>query len=98
VLYRLSQLLRRPIHAEGVRVEQELPDVARHEYETHYRLYVAIRDHDEQRAQALMREHLEIAHGWEDEIASLRAVRLGERNEMEPCTAARREPAPEGAR
>jgi GntR family transcriptional repressor for pyruvate dehydrogenase complex len=75
VLYRLAQLLRRPTLAEGVRVERELPDVAAHEHETHVRLYLAIRDRDEAAARRLMREHLETAHGWEQEIASLRAAR-----------------------
>jgi GntR family transcriptional repressor for pyruvate dehydrogenase complex len=84
VLNRVSHLLQRPIHAEGVRVEQELPDVSVYEYETHYRLFLAIRDRDEQRARALMREHLEIAHGWEDEIASLRVGRLGLPDAMVP--------------
>ena len=73
VLYRVSQMLLRPTLAEGVRVERELPDVAAQEHETHLRLYMAIRDRDEAAARALMREHLEIAHGWEDEIAALKA-------------------------
>jgi GntR family transcriptional repressor for pyruvate dehydrogenase complex len=75
VLYRVAQLLRRPTLAEGVRVERELPDVAAREHETHVRLYLAVRDRDEAAARRLMREHLETAHGWEQEIASLRAAR-----------------------
>jgi GntR family transcriptional regulator, transcriptional repressor for pyruvate dehydrogenase complex len=72
VLYRVSQLLRRPTLAEGVRVERELPDVAAHEYDSHRLLFDAIRARDETRARDLMRKHLEISHGWEDEIAALR--------------------------
>jgi GntR family transcriptional regulator, transcriptional repressor for pyruvate dehydrogenase complex len=78
VLYRVSQMLRRPTLAEGVRVERELPDVAAHEYESHRLLFEAIRARDEAKARALMRDHLEIAHGWEDEIAALRSGGGGE--------------------
>lgn len=73
VLYRVAQLLRKPTVAEGVRVERELPDVTVHEYETHLRLFEAVQRGDEQEARQLMREHLEIAHGWEQEIANLRS-------------------------
>jgi GntR family transcriptional regulator, transcriptional repressor for pyruvate dehydrogenase complex len=73
VLYRLAQLLRRPTLAEGVRVEQELPDVPTHEYESHLRLLEAVRDRDEGLARELMRQHLQVAHAWEQEITALRA-------------------------
>ena len=77
VLYRVSQMLRRPTLAEGVRVERELPDVAAHEYDSHRLLFEAVRARDEIQARALMRGHLEIAHGWEDEIAALRGAAIG---------------------
>lgn len=75
VLYRVAQLLRGPMLAEGVRVERELPDVPIHEHANHQKLYAALRSGDEQAARAAMKEHLETAHGWEDEIVSLRASR-----------------------
>lgn len=78
VLYRVSQMLRRPTLDEGVRVERELPDVAAHEYDSHRLLFDAIRSRDEARARALMRDHLEIAHGWEHEIAALRGGDSGD--------------------
>lgn len=72
VLSRMSQLIRERQIAQGKRIEDALPDIAAGEYENHYRLYEAIRRRDSAGARALMREHLEIAHGWEQEVASLR--------------------------
>jgi GntR family transcriptional repressor for pyruvate dehydrogenase complex len=71
VLYRMSQLLRQPQIAQGIRVERSLPDIAAHEYDTHRLLYDAVRRRDPAAARQLMREHLEVAHGWEEELAAL---------------------------
>lgn len=72
VLYRMAQMLARPRLEQGIRVEDALPDVRPREYESHLRLYEAVRSRDPELARSAMREHLEIAHGWEDQIASLR--------------------------
>ncbi|MGH2534814.1 MAG: FadR/GntR family transcriptional regulator [Thermomicrobiales bacterium] len=73
VLYRMAQRLTRPRITQGLRVEHALPDIAAGEYESHRRLYEAVRSGDPVRARAELRQHLEIAHGWEDQIASLRS-------------------------
>jgi GntR family transcriptional repressor for pyruvate dehydrogenase complex len=71
VLYKMSHLLTRPRVAQGLRVEQALPDIMAGEYDSHLVLYRAVRTRDPAVARRAMREHLEIAHGWEDQIAAL---------------------------
>lgn len=72
VLGKMARLLTRPRVMQGVRVEHALPDIMAGEYDSHRHLYDAVRVGDPNRARAAMREHLEIAHGWEDQIAALR--------------------------
>jgi GntR family transcriptional regulator, transcriptional repressor for pyruvate dehydrogenase complex len=72
VLYKMSQLLSRARVSQGVRIEQALPDIKAGEYGSHLRLYTAVRSGDPQEARLEMRRHLEIAHGWEERVSSLR--------------------------
>ena len=69
MLYRMSQLMARAQVAQGIRVEQAMPDITAGEYESHLRLRDAIASRDPAIARAEMRHHLEIAHGWEDQIS-----------------------------
>ncbi len=71
-LYRLAQSLAKARVAQGARVEQALPDIAAGEYESHVRLREAVTSGDPAVARDAMRQHLEIAHGWENQIATLR--------------------------
>jgi DNA-binding FadR family transcriptional regulator len=71
VLFKMAQLLTRPRLAQGIRVEHALPDIMAREYDSHCVLYDAVRTGNPANARAALREHLEIAHGWEDEIAAL---------------------------
>jgi GntR family transcriptional regulator, transcriptional repressor for pyruvate dehydrogenase complex len=73
VLYRMAQLLAKQRVEQGLRVELALPDVVAGEYESHRRLYDAVRSGDEEIARAAMRDHLRTAHGWENQISDLRA-------------------------
>jgi GntR family transcriptional repressor for pyruvate dehydrogenase complex len=73
VLYRMSQLLCQPQIAQGIRVERALPDIAAQEYDSHRILYDAVLRRDPAAARRLMREHLEIAHGWEEVLSALQA-------------------------
>ncbi len=72
VLDKMARLLGRPRLAQGVRVENALPDIAAGEYDGHRQLYEEVGAGDPDRARRAMRRHLEIAHGWEDEVAALR--------------------------
>jgi DNA-binding FadR family transcriptional regulator len=72
VLFRMAQMLARPRLAQGIRVEDALPDVRPHAFDSHLRLYDAVCSRDPQRARHAMREHLEIAHGWESQITTLK--------------------------
>lgn len=72
VLYKMSHLLSRARVAQGVRIEQALPDIKAGEYGSHLRLYQAVRSGDPREARLEMRRHLEIAHGWEDRVSSLK--------------------------
>lgn len=72
VLSRMASALSRARVAQGRRVEDALPDAGSGEYESHLALYRAIDSGDAERARAAMREHLEIAHRWEDKIAEVR--------------------------
>jgi DNA-binding FadR family transcriptional regulator len=72
VLYKMSQLLSRARAAQGVRIEQALPDVKSGEYASHLRLYQTVRDGNADAARREMRRHLEIAHGWEKRVSSLK--------------------------
>ena len=74
VLFRMSQLLRRPRRNQGIRIEQALPDITAGEYERHLALYEAVRGGDADRARAAMREHLERAHGWEEQVSAARKL------------------------
>jgi GntR family transcriptional repressor for pyruvate dehydrogenase complex len=72
MLYRMGQLLTRARVAQGLRVEQAMPDIAAGEYESHRRLRDAIARGDPAIARNAMRHHLEVAHGWEEQISQYR--------------------------
>jgi GntR family transcriptional regulator, transcriptional repressor for pyruvate dehydrogenase complex len=76
MLYRMGQMLAKARVAQGERVEHALPDIAVGEYESHLRLREAVASRDAALARAEMRRHLEIAHGWEDQIARLREASI----------------------
>lgn len=76
VLVKMVQLLAQARRVQGIRVEDALPDIMAGEYESHRRLFDAVLGGNPDRARTAMREHLELAHGWEDQVASLRG-RLG---------------------
>lgn len=69
MLYRMGQLITTARVAQGLRVEQAMPDIAAGEYESHRRLREAIASRDPSIARAEMRHHLEAAHGWEEQIS-----------------------------
>jgi GntR family transcriptional repressor for pyruvate dehydrogenase complex len=71
-LYRMAQMLSQARLVQGMRVEHTLPDVAAFEEESHRALLDAVASRDPDRARAAMREHLEIAHRWEERIDALR--------------------------
>ncbi len=71
-LYRMAQLLTQARLMQGLRVEHSLPDISAHEYDSHRVLLDAVGSRDPIRARNAMREHLEIAHGWEERINALR--------------------------
>ena len=77
MLYRMSQLFARAQVAQGIRVEQTLPDILAGEYENHLRLREAVASRDPNYARAEMRHHLEIAHGWEDQVNAALAIGEG---------------------
>ena len=77
VLYRMAQLLTQARLVQGLRVEYALPDIAAHEYESHHVLLSAVASRNADHARSAMRRHLEVAHGWEDRINSLRAEPVG---------------------
>ena len=72
VLGKMARLLARPRLAQGLRVEHALPDIAAGEYDSHRLLYEEVVAGDPDRARIAMRKHLELAHGWEDQVAALR--------------------------
>ena len=72
VLFRMSELLSGTRTAQGLRIEHALPDVKASEPDSHRRLYEAVRRQGAAAARAEMRRHLEIAHGWEQQVATLR--------------------------
>ena len=72
VLFRMAELLSRPRAAQGFRIEHALPDMRSGELASHRRLYDAVRFGGPATARAEMRHHLEIAHGWEQQVARLR--------------------------
>ena len=72
MLYRMGQLIARARVAQGIRVEHAMPDIAAGEHESHLRLREAIASRDPAIARAEMRRHLEVAHGWENQISQLR--------------------------
>jgi DNA-binding FadR family transcriptional regulator len=71
VLDKMAHLLTRPRLAQGLRVEHALPDIMAGEYDSHRALYDAVATRDPAVARAALRRHLEIAHGWEEQIAAL---------------------------
>jgi GntR family transcriptional regulator, transcriptional repressor for pyruvate dehydrogenase complex len=71
-LYRMSQMLAQARLVQGMRVEHALPDVAEHEYDSHRLLLESVKTRNAETARSSMREHLEIAHGWEERIDTLR--------------------------
>jgi len=72
VLFRMAHALARARVEQGRRVEDALPDAGSGEYDSHLALYRAIDSGDPERARTAMREHLEVAHRWEDRIAAIR--------------------------
>lgn len=72
VLSRMAQLLTRPRTAQGIRIETALPDVTAREYDSHVVLYDAVKTRDSETAKRALRVHLEIAHGMEERVASLK--------------------------
>lgn len=72
VLGKMARLLARPRLAQGLRVEHALPAIAAGEYDSHRLLYEEVVAGDPDRARIAMRQHLELAHGWEDQVAALR--------------------------
>lgn len=77
VLDKMARLLGRPRLTQGTRVEDALPDIAAGEYDSHRGLYEEVVSGDPDRARAAMRRHLELAHGWEQQVAALRG-RMGD--------------------
>ena len=72
VLYRMIKLLNRQRMVQGLRVEHAFPDIAQSEYENHRSLVDIVRQGDPEKARAAMRQHLEVAHRWEETIDGLR--------------------------
>jgi GntR family transcriptional repressor for pyruvate dehydrogenase complex len=72
-LYRMAQLMTQARLVQGLRVEHSLPDISAQEYESHKILFDAVASRDPDLARRLMREHLEVAHGWEERINALRS-------------------------
>jgi len=72
VLVRMAHLLTQARLVQGLRVEHALPDIAAHEYESHRLLLTAVASRNPDQARLAMRQHLEVAHGWEDQINRLR--------------------------
>ncbi len=71
ILYKMAHLLARSRRAQGVRVEHALPDIMAGEYDSHRRLFEIVESGDPDAAREAMRQHLEMAHGWEEQIAAL---------------------------
>ncbi|MCC6945022.1 MAG: FadR family transcriptional regulator [Thermomicrobiales bacterium] len=74
ILYKVGLMLATESREQGDRVEQGLPDVSAGEYESHLRLRDAVASGDPDRARAETRRHLELAHGWEDQLVRLRQI------------------------
>ena len=72
ILYRMIKLLSRQRMVQGLRVEHAFPDISRQEYENHRLLVEVVRQGDPAKARAAMREHLEVAHLWEEKVDQLR--------------------------
>lgn len=72
VLFRMSELLSRSRTDQGLRIEHALPDVRAGELESHRKLFDAVHLGGPEVARAAMRKHLELAHGWEEQVAALR--------------------------
>jgi DNA-binding FadR family transcriptional regulator len=72
-LNRMAQLLTEARLVQGLRIEHTLPEVSASEYDSHLRLYDAVASRDPEVARAAMREHLELAHGWEERVQELRS-------------------------
>lgn len=72
-LYRMALLLTEARLVQGLRVEHTLPEIAAHEYDSHVLLYEAVESGDPDHARWAMRQHLEIAHGWEERVNNLRS-------------------------
>jgi DNA-binding FadR family transcriptional regulator len=68
----MSELLSGSRAAQGLRIEHALPGIKAKEPDSHRRLYEAVRYQGGAAARAEMRRHLEIAHGWEQQVAALR--------------------------
>lgn len=72
MLYRMNEMLSKANVAQGERVERALPDTSASQYESHLRLREAIASRDPDIARQEMRRHLEIAHGWEEQLLHTR--------------------------
>jgi GntR family transcriptional repressor for pyruvate dehydrogenase complex len=85
-LQQMSRLLDQARVAQFTRVEAALPDIRAGEFESHRALLEAIRSGDRDRARAAMREHLEVAHGFEEHVAALKRStgNIGHRDLLTP--------------
>jgi GntR family transcriptional repressor for pyruvate dehydrogenase complex len=84
IMYRMTQLLSRPRLEQGIRVEAAFPDVTSNEYESHRVLFEAISSGNPDTARKAMREHLELAHGWESMLTSRNAGETPDRHDTPP--------------
>ncbi len=71
-LFRMNQMLSKANIAQGERVERALPVTTAGQYESHLRLRDAVASGDPDVARLEMRRHLELAHGWEEQLLQLR--------------------------
>jgi DNA-binding FadR family transcriptional regulator len=63
-----------------------LPDIRAGELESHLALLEAMRSGDPDRARAAMREHLEVAHGFEERVSAVKhsTAGLGHEDQLTP--------------
>lgn len=71
ILFRVALMLASENEEQGIRVEAGLPQISAGEYASHLRLRDSVASGDPELAREEMRRHLEIAHGWEDQLMQL---------------------------